>query len=558
MSNSLLMRSAVCSVAIVLIAAVSIPVPAARGAAFATVRIAPQAGCPDHYYLGNNPSDSDAPDWSDNAQGIANDGRHWYFTHKGGLLKYQANWEPLSAAVDAGHVMSVGIPAELADKGINHYGDPDHYEGYIFVPFESDGGEDDELVAVIAVFRASDLQLVDWVNLEPNLRRTGWLAIDPVESTLYTSTDVLVAGTPLMRYSLNLPNLGRDDAEFLDNPVPVNVADFDGSPLAGRFEYMQGGAFTPWGDLYLSVGKADESDDIRGGLHLLRRSADGTGFRLVESSVNEEAAVGAPVFSYEYDSGFTGLGQEPEGLDWWSRDAAPDSPYPGQLHAVLLDNQIGDSNIWLKHYRVLYVCKFTDDSDGDGVTDGDEVYGHNTHPLLADTDRDGQSDGHEVTCGSDPLNAAALASDADADRLPDCLDADDDNDGYADMDETACGSDPADPNSRAPDLDGDLRPDCVDTDDDNDGAADSGDVCPATPLSLGAIQYEGCDSGVPDFLLAGAQTGCSVSQWIEQLAAASRSKGQLVSQVDKLLVDLQKQGRLLPQQKDSIKTCIAQ
>jgi hypothetical protein len=28
-------------------------------------------GCPSHFYLGNNPSNSEAPDWSDQAQGLA-------------------------------------------------------------------------------------------------------------------------------------------------------------------------------------------------------------------------------------------------------------------------------------------------------------------------------------------------------------------------------------------------------------------------------------------------------------------------------------------------------
>jgi hypothetical protein len=538
-----------------MIAAVASPVPAARTGTTAPVIAAPLAGCPDHYYLGNNPSDSEAPDWSNNAQGVANDGRHWYFTHKGGLLKYEANWTPVPAGVDAGRILSVGIPDVLAERGINHYGDPDHYGGYIFVPFESDGDDDDELVAAIAVFRASNLELVDWQDLEPELRRTGWLAIDPVDRTLYTSTDVLVAGTPLMRYSLRLANIGTD-TPFLMNPTTVEVRDLNGSPLAGKFEYMQGGVFTPWGDLYLSVGKADESDDVRGGLHLFGRTDDGA-FQLIESSVNEEAPIGAPVFSYEYDPGFTGFGEEPEGLDWWNRDAAADSPYPGQLHAILLDNQADDSNIWLKHYRVVYLCKFTDDTDGDGIIDGEEVYAHNTHPLLADTDRDRQSDGHELACGSDPLDASTLAPDADGDRIPDCLELDDDNDGQTDEDEIACGSDPADATSRAPDLDGDLRPDCVDSDDDNDGSADAADLCPATPLSLGTIQYAGCDSAIGDFVMTGERSGCSVSQWIDRLAAESRSQGQLVSQVDKLLTDLQKQGLLLPQEKDPIKSCVA-
>ena len=59
------------------------------------------------------------------------------------------------------------------------------------------------------------------------------------------------------------------------------------------------------------------------------------------------------------------------------------------------------------------------DTDGDGISDGDEVRGVRgfvTNPLLADTDGDGIRDGTEIATGSDPTNpasynlAAALAS----------------------------------------------------------------------------------------------------------------------------------------------------
>jgi hypothetical protein len=59
---------------------------------------------------------------------------------------------------------------------------------------------------------------------------------------------------------------------------------------------------------------------------------------------------------------------------------------------------------------------FNPDTDGDGLSDGDEVNRYHTNPLLADTDGDGLRDGLEVRTGSDPLDpnsfnlAAALQS----------------------------------------------------------------------------------------------------------------------------------------------------
>jgi hypothetical protein len=54
------------------------------------------------------------------------------------------------------------------------------------------------------------------------------------------------------------------------------------------------------------------------------------------------------------------------------------------------------------------------DTDGDGLSDGDEVNDFHTDPLNPDTDNDGLWDSHEVTYGSDPHN-----SDTDGDGFPD-------------------------------------------------------------------------------------------------------------------------------------------
>lgn len=45
------------------------------------------------------------------------------------------------------------------------------------------------------------------------------------------------------------------------------------------------------------------------------------------------------------------------------------------------------------------------DTDGDGLTDGDEVYKYKTDPKLKDTDGDGYTDGSEVQKGYNPRGA---------------------------------------------------------------------------------------------------------------------------------------------------------
>lgn len=42
------------------------------------------------------------------------------------------------------------------------------------------------------------------------------------------------------------------------------------------------------------------------------------------------------------------------------------------------------------------------DSDGDGLTDSQEVFTFKTNPLKADTDGDGKTDGYEVRRGTNP------------------------------------------------------------------------------------------------------------------------------------------------------------
>jgi hypothetical protein len=70
------------------------------------------------------------------------------------------------------------------------------------------------------------------------------------------------------------------------------------------------------------------------------------------------------------------------------------------------------------------------DTDGDGLTDGDEVRVYGTDPTRADTDGDGLTDSEEVRrYGTNPL------------------DPDSDGDGFPDGIEVAAGSDPRDPRS---------------------------------------------------------------------------------------------------------------
>ena|GEM_PF-1831695 len=141
------------------------------------------------------------------------------------------------------------------------------------------------------------------------------------------------------------------------------------------------------------------------------------------------------------------------------------------------------------------------DTDGDGLTDGDEVHKYHTNPRLADSDGDGLTDGEEVLqAHTDPLSR-----DTDGDGLSDYdeihkyhtdpLKKDTDGDGVSDYDEVMVYH----TNPLLKDTDGDGLDDGTEihvthtnplnADTDGDGIPDGQDGCPLEP---GPKSNNGC------------------------------------------------------------------
>ncbi len=111
-----------------------------------------------------------------------------------------------------------------------------------------------------------------------------------------------------------------------------------------------------------------------------------------------------------------------------------------EYHGLLDDLQIYDRVLVPSEVQFLHdnpgepIRTSPSDSDGDGLTDEEEVNIYETHPLLADTDGDQRTDGEEVLGEpmTDPLNA--------------------DTDGFDDGFEVCQDADPNDPNSLPADM----------------------------------------------------------------------------------------------------------
>jgi PKD repeat protein len=140
-----------------------------------------------------------------------------------------------------------------------------------------------------------------------------------------------------------------------------------------------------------------------------------------------ESFTALPVFLADLQ---TANGSNPASLHWANRGffgvdvqvAAPQSTVGALQHTTEV---VG--------YLALAVHDATTDSDGDGLTNADEVLRYGTDPADVDTDQDGLDDGDEVQFWGTRWNA-----DPDGDGLSNLLDLDSDDDGILDGEALPC------------------------------------------------------------------------------------------------------------------------
>lgn len=287
-------------------------------------------------FLGDCPSDTSSPGFSNNIQGIATDGAYWYITQTSWLWKFpfHMDWSdvhwggedvsvvPLSAYVDG--------PPYVIEEFV-HMGDLDvHYacgEALLIVPLHDD---DTGHPAALLIVRAVDLGGAAWSELDPGSHNlAGWCAVDP-GGLIYTAGS---QSTTVKRYALACDGLSLSlDAE-------ITLLDENANPFAdGVLDHKQGATFSPTGDQFV-LANGYESDPVLGGLHIF----DTTNWRRVAHSTNG----GTSLFNFTWDPGD---GEEPEGVVWYDFDQfSPGLCFSGELHVLLLNNSFPDT-IFFKHY----------------------------------------------------------------------------------------------------------------------------------------------------------------------------------------------------------------
>jgi hypothetical protein len=297
-------------------------------------------------YLGDYPKNRESF-WSNDAQGLANDGANW-FVVKGynkdntRIFKVPLSYD-LGSSSSAG-LLQTGIPPELKNIGYNHFGDPDVDKtyGFLFVPVE--GGSKPR----IAVFSPVDLRFLSSFELWDNPGQgASWLAIRPGERTLWVSTSNLSEGNQIREYDIDWDRLGVHGQLILTFRRQVTLRDRD-----GNLQSMQGGVFDPDGKLYISTGydshyyvRVFAIEDTTDTAILQARSENGYGPFNFEAHFRE-GCVDTPVYRRCFH-----LGDETEGLDWLDvRGLNIPSIPDGQLHLVMIDNDIDQDDLYLKHY----------------------------------------------------------------------------------------------------------------------------------------------------------------------------------------------------------------
>ena len=298
---------------------------------------APQAVEAHYLYLGNDHPNEDPTYWSEDVQGISHDADHWFITQTLDLWKIPVGDNLVANNPGPGvlHRRFLDYPI-LFFEGYDHFGDLTQHQfdgrGWLFIPITAGSTQ------AVAVFNSDTLAYID----HELVQQASWAALDP-DHFLYVG--VTQNGRAMVyRYAIEWQALVDSGDLILSDETPIPLLRGDGSTL--RLEHMQGGVFSPSGDLlYMVTGFIGVNRNVHG-IHVF----DTSSWKRVQKSTN-----GYGHFNYEFEPGFEW--EEPEGVTIWDLDDGRAPGIRGQLHVILLDNDFpSDDDVYLKNYTgTIYV-----------------------------------------------------------------------------------------------------------------------------------------------------------------------------------------------------------
>jgi hypothetical protein len=131
----------------------------------------------DYDFLGDYPGDRE-PGWSEECQGIAHDEDSWYISQRFKLWKFPVDFDLNRQVNEPDDFVTADIPRGLRENNYDHFGDPEVYEGKLYIPLED---SNERHIARILVYNARNLRYLTSAELPGEETHASWCAISPFE-----------------------------------------------------------------------------------------------------------------------------------------------------------------------------------------------------------------------------------------------------------------------------------------------------------------------------------------------------------------------------------------
>ncbi len=304
--------------------------------------------------------------YSEEAQGIAFDGSHWFYSNKYHIYRFNRDFKNSDRKY---HVSTLRFGTEKC----GHVGGIDYYKGNIYVGLDNCS---DNLARVVIFDRNLNFKKYAIV---PQLKELAWIAVNPHDDTyLYT---IAPNGKQLLAFPRHFSNAASINSvkviSFIDHP----------QDKLGHI-HKQGGAFTASGLFFRTVDDSENEYSSYTGIWV---------YELEYPILNGSTArcVGLINIKYNPDQWGSYRQYELEDLDVSTVTVGPTT---GDIHIIMLSNEGGDEDdVSVYHYTA-------GDYDGDGIKDV-----HDNCIWVANVGQeDLDLDGRGTLCDNDEVGSVLL------------------------------------------------------------------------------------------------------------------------------------------------------